>query len=60
MDRRGRESYLEAAEILADVREAVGGEEGHKMACTYAAQLVKKNPSLGILKLAIRKKGLTS
>jgi len=57
---RGQESYLEAADILADVREALGGEQGHKIACKHAAELVKKNPTLSRLKSALRKKGFTS
>lgn len=57
---RGRESYYKAAEIVAEVREAVGTEEGREMACTYAAQLVKDNPTLSVLKSAMRKKGLVA
>lgn len=60
VNRRGQESYLEAADILADVREALGGEQGHKIACKHAAELVKKNPTLSRLKSALRKKGFTS
>jgi hypothetical protein len=55
---RGRESYYEAAKILTDVREAIRGEEGRNVACTHAAQLVKSNPTLSVLKSAMRKKGL--
>lgn len=57
---RGRESYYEAAEIVADVREAVGGEKGREMASTFAAELVKNNPTLSVLKSAMRKKGLVA
>lgn len=58
VDRRGHDNYVKAADILADVRAALGEVEGRKIACKHAAQLVKDNPTLNILKSALRKKGL--
>lgn len=58
VDRRGHDNYVKAAEILADVRAALGDVEGRKIACKHAAQLAKDNPTLNILKSALRKKGL--
>ena len=41
---RGTENYREAASILADLRDAIGGEAGNKIARKHAAHLVKKYP----------------
>lgn len=60
VDLRGHDNYVKAAEILADVRAALGEVEGRKIACKHAAQLAKDNPTLNMLKSALRKKGLTS
>lgn len=56
VERRGRDSYVKAADILTDVRAALGDVEGRKIACKHAAQLAKDNPTLNILKSALRKK----
>ena len=55
---RGRDNYHAAADILADLREAVGGDEGEKIARKHAAHLTKKHPTLNILKSSLRKRGL--
>jgi hypothetical protein len=55
---RGKESYTLAAEILADLSEAVGGDERNKLARKHAAQLFKANPTLRLLKLVLHKKGI--
>ena len=57
-DARGTDNYKAAAEILADLREAVGGEEGDKIARRHAAHLAKKHPTLNQLKSSLRKRGL--
>ncbi len=57
-DARGTDNYKAAADILADLREAVGGEEGHKLAHRHAAHLAKKYPTLNQLKASLRKRGL--
>lgn len=57
-DARGTDNYKAAAEILADLREAVGGEEGDKIARRHAAHLAKKYPTLSQLKSSLRKRGL--
>lgn len=56
MDRRGHDNYVKAAEILEDVRAALGEVEGRKIACKHAAQLAKDNPTLNMLKSALRKR----
>ncbi|MBS0264247.1 MAG: hypothetical protein JSS02_20080 [Planctomycetes bacterium] len=56
--RKGTDSYKEAAAILFDLREAVGGTAGDKMARDLAAKLVKKYPTLSLLKSSLRKRGL--
>jgi hypothetical protein len=54
----GTVNYKAAAEILHDLREAVGGEEGETLACRHAASLAKKHPTLTHLKSSLRKRGL--
>jgi hypothetical protein len=54
----GTHNYKVAAEILLDLREAVGGDEGAGMACRHAAKLVKAHPTLNHLKSSLRKRGL--
>jgi hypothetical protein len=51
-------NYEAAAEILADLREAVGGDEGEKITRKHAAHLAKKHPTLNRLKSSLRKRGL--
>lgn len=57
-DARGTNNYKAAADILADLREAVGGEEGDKIARRHASLLAKKYPTLNQLKASLRKRGL--
>jgi hypothetical protein len=58
VEERGTDNYREAASILADLSEAVGGEEGTKIARKHAAHLAKKNPNLKMLKSSLRKQQL--
>lgn len=58
VDERGTANYKAAAEILADLREAVGGGEGEKITRKHAAHLAKKYPTLNHLKSSLRKRGL--
>jgi hypothetical protein len=58
VDAGGTSNYKAAAEILHDLREAVGGEEGDKMARRYSANLAKTHPTLNHLKSSLRKRGL--
>lgn len=58
VEERGTDNYREAASILADLREAIGGAEGEKIARKHAAHLTKKYPTLSILKSSLRKCGL--
>ncbi len=55
---RGTDNYREAASILADLRDAVGGEQGIKIARKHAAHLAQKYPTLNVLKSSLRKKEL--
>ncbi|MCA9012751.1 MAG: hypothetical protein KDB01_23525, partial [Planctomycetaceae bacterium] len=57
-DSRGTDNYKAAADILADLREAIGGEEGDKLARRASMQLVNKYPTLNLLKAALRRRGL--
>ena len=58
VEERGTDNYREAASLLADLREAIGGVEGEKIARKHAAHLAKKHPTLSILKSSLRKCGL--
>jgi len=58
VDAGGTHNYKAAAEILHDLREAVGGDEGDKLARRHAANLAKKHPTLNHLKSSLRKRGL--
>lgn len=55
---RGRDNYQAAAEILADMREALGESEGDSITRKQAAHLCNKHPTLTQLKGAMRKRGL--
>ena len=58
VDARGTHNYKAAAEILADLREAVGGDTGDRITRRHAAHLAKKHPTLNHLKSSLRKRGL--
>ena len=58
VDARGIANYKAAADVLADLREAVGGDEGEKITRKHAAHLAKKHPTLNRLKSSLRKRGL--
>jgi len=58
VDARGTDNYKAAADILYDLREAVGGEEGERIARQHAAHLAMKYPTLNHLKSSLRKRGL--
>ncbi len=58
VEERGTDNYREAASILADLRDAVGGDEGSKIARVHAAHLAKKHPTLTMLKSSLRKNQL--
>ena len=55
---RGTKNYEAAAEILADLREAVGGDEGDRITRQHAAHLANKHPTLTHLKSSLRKRCL--
>ena len=57
---RGRVHYDQAAQILSEIREAIGGEKGDKVSRKHAAHLRKKHPTLNMLTGALRRKGLLS
>lgn len=58
VDARGTQNYKTAAEILADLRDAVGGDDGAQITRRHAAHLAKKHPTLTHLKSSLRKRGL--
>lgn len=58
VSQRGTDNYRAAADILADLREAIGADEGDKITRKHAAHLAKKFPTLNVLKSSLRKRGL--
>ena len=58
VEKRGTDNYREAASMLADLRDALGGEQGNKIARKHAAHLAQKYPTLNVLKSSLRKKQL--
>jgi hypothetical protein len=58
VDARGTHNYKAAADILHDLREAVGGDEGDRITRRHSAHLAKKHPTLNHLKSSLRKRGL--
>lgn len=58
VEARGTMNYEAAAEMLADLREAVGGGDGEKLTRKHAAHLAKKYPTLNRLKSSLRKREL--
>jgi len=54
----GTANYQQAAEILADLKEAIGGAKGAKLARQHAAHLANKYPRLTRLKGSLRKSGV--
>jgi hypothetical protein len=56
--KRGTDNYRQAASILADLRDAVGGEQGNEIARKHAAHLARNHPTLNVLKSALRLKQL--
>ena len=57
---RGREHYEQAAQLLSELGEAIGGEKGAKFARKHAAALKKKHLTLRLLSGALRRNGLIS
>ena len=58
VEARGTQNYKAAAEILADLREAIGGDKGAQLTREHAAHLAKKHPTLTHLKSSLRKRAL--
>jgi predicted RNA polymerase sigma factor len=57
-DARGTANYKLAAEILADLKEAIGGAKGAQIAHKHAAHLTRKHPTMTRLKGSLRKRGV--
>jgi hypothetical protein len=57
---RGKENYCEAAQLIAEIREVLGGNEGERIARKHAAHLVQKYPTLQLLRSSLKKQGLLS
>ncbi len=57
VDARGTHNYKAAAEILNDLREALG-DNGDKIVRKHAAHLARKHPTLSRLKSSLRQRGL--
>lgn len=55
---RSPANYRNAAKLLAELRDAVGGEEGSRIADQAARQIAKKFPTLRNVKRAFKEEGL--
>jgi hypothetical protein len=55
---RGTANYKAAAELLADLREAIGGDQGQQITRQHASHLAKTHPTLTHLKSSLRKRNL--
>jgi hypothetical protein len=58
VEKRGTDNYREAASILADLREALGGDAGNDIARRHAKALARTHPTLRTLVSALRKQAL--
>ena len=58
VEQRGTDNYEAAADILFDLREAIGGAKGDSVARRHAAHLTLKHPTLNRLRSSLRKRGL--
>ncbi|MCG8584468.1 MAG: hypothetical protein MI757_07145 [Pirellulales bacterium] len=58
VEARGTANYEAAAEILADLGEAIGGKGGNRITRIHAAHLVAQHPTLNRLKGSLRKRNL--
>lgn len=55
---RSTDNYFKAARLLAELRDAVGGEEGSRIADQAATKIAKKYPTLRYVKRAFKEEGL--
>ena len=55
---RSTQNYTKAAEMLAELRDAIGGDEGSQIADQAAKKLAKKYPTLSYAKRAFKDEGL--
>ncbi len=51
-------NYKAAAELLADLRKAIGGNEGEQITRKHAPHLAQTHPTLTHLKSSLRKRKL--
>ncbi|MGB7345141.1 MAG: hypothetical protein WBD20_13085 [Pirellulaceae bacterium] len=55
---RSTQNYIKAAKLLAELRDAIGGDEGSRMADQAAKKIAKKYPTLSYAKRAFKDEGL--
>jgi hypothetical protein len=55
---RSTQKYTKAARLLAELRDAVGGDEGSRIADQAAKKFAKKYPTLSYAKRAFKDEGL--
>lgn len=58
IESRSTQNYTKAAKLLAELREALGGDEGSRIADQAARNLARKYPTLGYAKRAFQAEGL--
>jgi hypothetical protein len=55
---RSTQNYTKSAKLLAELRDAVGGEKGSRIADQAAKKIAKKHPTLSYAKRAFKNEGL--
>ncbi|MCC9601000.1 hypothetical protein LOC67_10630 [Stieleria sp. JC731] len=55
---RSTTSYRQAAKLLSELRDAIGGEKGERLANNAAKKIVKKHPTLHHVKRAFKDEGV--
>ncbi|MCC9654682.1 hypothetical protein [Rhodopirellula halodulae] len=58
IQKRSTTSYQQAAKLLSELRVAIGGEKGERLANDAAERIVKKHPTLHHVKRAFKDEGL--
>lgn len=58
VEQRGTDNYEAAAELLAELGEALAEEDGPRIVRKHAAHLAKQHPTLTRMKSSLRKRGL--
>jgi len=59
IQKRSTTSYQQAAKLLSELRDAIDAEKGERIANDAAKRIVKKHPTLHLVKRAFKVEGLS-